>query len=221
MSLLFRNPENVAMMNAHIVNMWTETVEVLEVDYAKRRRPDQPATLKEYYALNLPGAPHIDAARFLADIIDNQNIGPAIFALRWARIDLSGSSVQLLTSDRPIDMPLGLADRRAYIAIPVAPKVLFLAAHEQSVIDNARGENATKLARQMNTQVIQQARTFVWGSTDSQLTYVQRNFGKLPDRIILTDQQKQEAIDAIRGGEHVVDEFIIQHKDRAAADKED
>jgi VCBS repeat-containing protein len=43
----------------------------------------------------------------------------------------------------------------------------------------------------------------------------------LPDRIILTDQQKQEAIDAIRGGEHVVDEFIIQHKDRAAADKED
>jgi hypothetical protein len=81
--------------------------------------------------------------------------------------------------------------------------VLFLAAHEQRVIENAQGQNATKLAKQMNTQVIQQARAFVWGSTDTQLTYVQRNFGKLPDRVILTDKQKQEAIDAINGGERV------------------
>jgi hypothetical protein len=60
----------------------------------------------------------------------------------------------------------GLGDHRAYIALPVAPKVLFLAAHEQRVIENAQGQNATKLAKQMNTQVIQQARAFVWGSTD-------------------------------------------------------
>jgi hypothetical protein len=82
--------------------MWTETVKVLEVDYVKRRTPDQPATLKEYYDRHLPGAPHIDAARFLADVIDDNKIGPTIFGMRWARIDLGGSSVQLLTSDRPI-----------------------------------------------------------------------------------------------------------------------
>jgi hypothetical protein len=32
-----------------------------------------------------------------------------------------------LTSDRPIDMPLGFGDPTADIAIPVAPKILFVA----------------------------------------------------------------------------------------------
>jgi uncharacterized protein YeaC (DUF1315 family) len=39
----------------------------------------------------------------------------------------------------------------------------------------------------------------VWGSTDSQITFVRKNFGKLPDRVILTDQQRQEAIEAVVG----------------------
>jgi hypothetical protein len=121
MSLLFRNPETVAMLSAHVVDMWRTTVQQLEPDYAKRRKPDHPPTLKEYYELNLPGAPQIDAARFLADTIDNGRIGPTIFGMKWARIDLTRSTVQLLTSDRPIDMPFGLGDQKAYIAIPVAP----------------------------------------------------------------------------------------------------
>lgn len=214
-SLLFRNSETVAMLNAHIATLWTVTMEELEQDYAARRKPDQPATLKGYYDLHLPGARHIDAAKFLASVIDDSKIAPAIFGMRWGRIDLSGSTVPLLTSDRPIDMPLGLSDPKSYIAVPIAPKILFIAAHEQSIIDNARGQNATKLAKQMNTRVIQQARTFVWGSTDSQLTYIQRNFGKLPDRIILSDQQRQEALSAIPSGENAIDELIVKHGSRA------
>jgi len=38
--------------------------------------------------------------------------------MKWSRIDLSKSTHQLLTSDRPIDMPLGLADPEAYISLP-------------------------------------------------------------------------------------------------------
>jgi hypothetical protein len=39
----------------------------------------------------------------------------------------------------------------------------------------------------------------VWGSNASQLTFIQKHFGKLPDREILTEQQRQEAVDAARG----------------------
>jgi hypothetical protein len=217
MSLLFRNPEAVAMLNAHMIEMWTETVKALEEDYTKNRKPGSPATLKEYYELNLPGGPHIDAARFLVDVIDNDKIGPTIFKMKWARVDLDRSSVQLVTSDRPIDMPLGLADPKAYIAIPVAPKILFVAAHDQAVIDNFRAQNATKLAKMMNTQLIQQARTFVWGTADSQLTYIQRNFGRLPDRVLLTEEQEKAAIEALPKGEGSVDLLMDEHKDRAAS----
>jgi hypothetical protein len=44
------------------------------------------------------------------------------------------------------------------------------------------------MVRRNNQRTIEQARKFVWGS-----------FGKLPDREILTEQQRREAIDAARG----------------------
>ncbi len=65
--------------------------------------------------------------------------------------------------------------------------------------DALRRANPTEIVRRNNRRVIEQARKFVWGSTDSQLTFIQRHFGKLPDREILTNQQRQEAIKAARG----------------------
>src|SRR3974390_3286309 len=197
--LVFRNPEAFSTLTEHVVAMWEKGVEALEPIYAKEKRPEEPPTLKEYYEQG--GAPRIDAARFLAELIDDGKIGTKIFGMRWGRIDLSKSSVQLLTSDRPLDMPLGLDDPDAYIAIAVAPKVLFVAANKQAVIDGFRAQDPTKLAKEMNTRVIRQARKFVWGANDAQLTYIQRNLGKLPDRVIVTDEQKQAAINAIPEGE--------------------
>ena len=41
--------------------------------------------------------------------------------MHWSRIDVSRSDVTLLNSDRPIDKPLGLNYRLAYIAFPIGP----------------------------------------------------------------------------------------------------
>ncbi len=46
----------------------------------------------------------------------------------------SKSTHQLLTSDRPINMPLGLADPEAYISLPVSPRELRSAATSTSTI---------------------------------------------------------------------------------------
>jgi hypothetical protein len=96
-------------------------------------------------------------------------------------------------------MPFGLGQPNAYISLPVAPRLLFVAAHHGGVAQAARTANPTSIVRGNNKLVIQQARKFVWGTTDSQLTFIQRNFGKLPDRQILTDQQRQQAINAAQG----------------------
>jgi hypothetical protein len=73
-----------------------------------------------------------------------------------------------------------------------------IAAHND-VADALRRANPTEIVRRNNQRVIEQARKFVWGSTDSQLSFVQKHFGKLSDREILTDQQRQEAIEAAQG----------------------
>jgi hypothetical protein len=96
-------------------------------------------------------------------------------------------------------MPLGLADPKAYISLPVSPRILFVAAHNHNLADTLRAANPTEVVRKNNQRVVEQARKFVWGSTASQLTFIQKHFGKLPDREILTDQQRQEAIEAARG----------------------
>jgi Protein of unknown function (DUF4238) len=133
MSLLFRNPEAVATIRDHIVNMWDEGTKALEEDYAARRRAGDPDTIEEFLAKHEPNAAQIGAANFLAEVIDNGKIGETIFGMKWSRIDLSKSKHQLLTSDRPIDMPLGLADPKAYISLPVSPTILFVAAHDEDI----------------------------------------------------------------------------------------
>jgi hypothetical protein len=199
MSLLFRNPEAVATIKGHIIEMWDEGIKELQADYAARRQARDPENFKEFLAKQQPNAAQIDAAHFLAGMIDDARIGKTMLEMKWSRIDLSASTHQLLTSDRPIDMPLGLADPKAYISLPVLPRILFIAAHNQDIATALRKAKPTDVARANNQRVIEQARKFVWGSTDSQLTFIRKHFGKLPDREILTPEQRRLAIKAAQG----------------------
>ncbi len=86
-------------------------------------------------------------ANFLADVIDNDRVGKTVFEMKWSRIDLSKSTHQLLTSDRPINMPLGLADPEAYISLPVSPRILFVLPRPESTCNDCAtiAENFTDL----------------------------------------------------------------------------
>jgi hypothetical protein len=102
---------------------------------------------------------------------------------------------------RPTDgNAASLADPKAYIALPVSPTNLFVAAHNQDMADALRKADPTDVVKKINNErLIQQARKYVWGATDSQLSFVQKHFGKRPDRELLTDQQKQEAVEVAQG----------------------
>jgi hypothetical protein len=101
-----------------------------------RRRAGDPETVEEFLAKHEPNAAQIDAANFLTDVIDNDRVGKTVFEMKWSRIDLSKSTHQLLTSDRPINMPLGLADPEAYISLPVSPRILFVLPRPESTCND-------------------------------------------------------------------------------------
>jgi hypothetical protein len=71
-------------------------------------------------ALTNAAAAEIGASNFLMETIANDRVGPTIFKMHWTRHPLKHSKFHLLTSDRPIIMPVGLADQRAYIALPAS-----------------------------------------------------------------------------------------------------
>src|SRR5262245_43046873 len=131
LSLLFRNPENVTIIKDHIRDLWEHAKTALEANYAERRLPTYPETFDGYMALTNPAAAEIAASNFLMKTIANERVGSTIFNMHWTRHVLKNSKFQLLTSDRPIIMPLGLGDPRASIVLPVSPSVVFVAAHDR------------------------------------------------------------------------------------------
>jgi Protein of unknown function (DUF4238) len=199
LSLMFRMPTAVGALKNHIAVMWTEGIKALEADYENRRLPTDPPTFAEYFALTNPAASQIGAANMLMQIIDNDRVGPTIFNMHWFRIPLPKANVELLCSDRPIDRPLGFDDPRAYIALPVAPRLLFLAAHNEELPNAISGWSHTEIVKRMNRTVVAQAREFVWGSNDNQLGFISKHMGSAPERDLLTPEQRAEAIAAATG----------------------
>ncbi|WP_448954839.1 DUF4238 domain-containing protein [Labrys neptuniae] len=196
LSLLYRNPEAVATLRSAMGKIWASGIERLTTNYSTFRKPTDPDTAEEYMALMDPSAPHRLPLAFLQDIIDNKETGSTIHDMEWNGIDLSGSEIPLLVSDRPLLMPLGLQDPETYIALPISPYRLFVAGHDKRWADRFTATKPTVVVKQINRQVVQQARKLVWSSDDRQLGFIQKHMSELPDRTILSGEQVEHAIQA-------------------------
>jgi hypothetical protein len=198
LSLLYRNRECVETVKTHMADMWSEGTSALEAEWAARRGPNDERTFAEATASREPAAAAISAANMMADIIANSRAVPDIANMYWTRIDLSGSEVPLLTSDGPLVF-IALADPKAYMALPIGPHDLFVAARDSRFLKALAAGDPTDIALQMNKDIVSQARQFVWGVDDAQLDFVRTYIGSAPDRVIITEAQREEAIAAARG----------------------
>jgi hypothetical protein len=196
LSLRFRNPEAVGIIKHQMINLWGAVLENMRRTYDTVRYDHDPPTFEEYVARTEREAPVKAAMLLLQEIIDNPRVGPTILAMKWSRVSLAGSRLSLLTSDRPLDMPRGLGDREAYIALPIGPHTLFVANHDESMSKRLAALDPTSIVRNVNMAIVHQARQFVWGLDDGQKRFVQNRMSKAPDRPVITDTQRQAAIDA-------------------------
>jgi len=199
LSLRFRNPEVVHDLKRHMLEVWKAGVDHLQANYHALRLPSDPPTFEEYMERCKPEAPYKGALLLLQQIIDNDRVGPTIFDMHWSRVSVAASSLPLLTSDRLLDMPHGLGSKNAYIALPIAPRMLFVAAHDNTWEKRLGDSDPTHVVKSVNAAVVSQARKFVWGVDDSQLRFVQNHMGTASDRPIITEEQKQQAINAAAG----------------------
>jgi Protein of unknown function (DUF4238) len=196
LSMLYRNRECVEFIKAHMADLWREATTALEADWILRRKPDEHRTLAEATAARQPGAAEQSAANILSDIIGNHRAVPDIVKMNWGKIDLSRSEIPLLTSDRPLSF-VALSDPNAYIALPIGPRDLFVAAFDDRF--SRPRTDVTDIVWRMNKDVVSNGREFVWGADDSQIDFVRTYIGANPDRVILSKAQREDAILAARG----------------------
>ncbi len=196
LSMLYRNRECVEFIKAHMTELWREATAALEQDWAARRKPDEQRSLAEAMVGRQLGAAETSAANILSDIIGNHRAVPDIVRMNWGKLNLSGSKIPLLTSDRPLAL-VALSDPNAYIALPVGPHDLFVAAFDDRF--SRPHLDATEVAWRMNKDVVSNGREFVWGVDDSQIDFVRTYIGSAPDRVILSREQQEESLAAARG----------------------
>lgn len=101
---------------------------------------------------------------------------PDIANMHWTRVELSRSRYSLLTSDRGLVMSAGLGDRQCYIALPVGPRHLFIAAHDDRFSRLLPNADHSKIAKLMNKDVVRQARQYVWAENDFRDRICQKAF---------------------------------------------
>jgi hypothetical protein len=194
LSLVFRNPEAVHLIETVMSEIWKTATADLQVDYEKLRQPTDPLTLEEFVVPSR-AAPGKAALLMLQQIIDNDRLGPTIFDMHWVSVSVAESKLFLLTSDRPLDMPHGLGNKeKAYITLPVAPRMLFVAAYDDTWARRLQAANPSEVIKVMNLGVVSRARKYVWGIDDGQRRFVENHMSKSPDRPIITEEQKAAAI---------------------------
>jgi hypothetical protein len=198
LSLLYRNREGVEFIKGHMADIRREATLALEPDWAAQRGPLDELTLADPSAAREPAAAAKSAANMTADIIANSRAVPDIASMHWMRIDLSASEIPLLTSDRPLVF-IALENPKAYMALPIGPYDLFVAARDDGFLRALAAGDPTTIARQMNMDVVSQARQFVWGVDDGQIDFVRTWIGSAPERVILTESQRQNILAIGRG----------------------
>jgi hypothetical protein len=177
-SLVYRNPEAIASVKDHGLAAWEHAATELQADYISRRQPTDPETFAEFVAKTHPNI-HAIAATYVVERLIGLNLyGPVILKMQWARMDLRKAKFPLLTSDRPLSQPYELEEPSAFITLPISPSVLFIAAHDPTVVAGILVTDPTEIVRRNNWQTVRQARRFVWATTDSQLPFIRKHFGK-------------------------------------------
>lgn len=199
LSLLFRNPEAVAMLREQVLTLYRESFQALRNNYDKLRPPDFPPTLEEFDAGTNPNAGAIAASNFLQTIMNSEGIANRIERMRWGRLNLWRSRHTLLTSDRPLCLPMHFQDASVAIALPISPHIAFTASEDDMALQAlAHGDHST-MAEQINRQVVSQARQYVWGVNDRALTFVRKHISTVPDRKLLSDEAKTLSRKQARG----------------------
>ncbi|MET3359779.1 MULTISPECIES: DUF4238 domain-containing protein [Bradyrhizobium] len=180
LSLLLRCPEDIAPFREWWHADFNRTDEGDEARYHAAREDGDPETFAEFLDSQPLSLKEQYQYEVLFKLIDHAEIGAEINAMHWRVLSFPSDAPTLLTSDRPVMRTLNLRDRQAHIALPIGPRLLFMASPSAGFLERVLKADLVGLAKEANRQIVEGASRFVYGADDKQLRFVQNRFGKSP-----------------------------------------
>jgi len=178
MSFLFRNPNMVKYFNA-----WAKESVLkgcLKDDYAKHRKPHEPASFEEFkVALEQPGMTE-RAAQCLRYQVENKDIRDKILKMEWQVVTVPTTSDPILTSDVPIIINGAMNDDHGCLILPLSTNEFFVA-YNLGKIDMKKEISESvasgRFVRAMNKDVVEHRIDSVYGVDDSLMAFVAQHWG--------------------------------------------
>jgi Protein of unknown function (DUF4238) len=177
-SLIVRNPEHLVRIQKKLGEMSPDIIEQLREDYPQLREPGDPPTFEEYKAQFVLKPSTIPAPYVLPHLIGSKRMAREITSFLWETRSVNTAKHSMLTSDRPVIMTNGLNQPDAHIALPISPRLLFIASRNQETSNRFRVTPSDELVQMVNNKVAEQAIKYVYGTNDSQLRFVANRLGK-------------------------------------------
>lgn len=172
-SLKHRNPEGIALLRQRFRASFEENLAEFQAKYDAERGPLDPRTFAELRANIERGIERETWAVLLQNVINSERVSTVVDAMRWSLVTMPSADQPLLTSDRPLQMTNGIVHPEGEIILPVGPRDVFVAVNTPEMENALRSSKSKDFARALNDRTARNACTYVYGSDDGQLRFVE------------------------------------------------
>lgn len=185
-SLLLRCPEDIAGLRDWSHNRaLADPGSAAEANYCLRKGPEHPETLSQYFEqLHITEKERL-LFRSLCRMVDNGAVGTTLNKMEWRVFQSPPSAPSFLTSDRPVIRSGNLRGHNAHVALPIGPRLLFLASPDPDFLNAVLIAHPVTFVKAVNRQVVEAASRFVYGCDDAQQHFVEKHFGRNPQPRLL------------------------------------
>lgn len=185
MSMIHRNPEKIAEISKVWYEGYDDLTRRLEPRYDELRQEGDPPNYAAYVVSQKQGTKERLFANLIKGMMDSEPIGLALNNMKWAVWDFPHTWRTLMTSDRPIVMPHGLAHDDSYVGVALSPRHMFIACNNRERYDFIlRDISGEKLVAAHNEAVVRQAKDYVYAASHFEESFVDSRLGHQPPQFI-------------------------------------
>ena len=175
-----RTPERVKHIREGLVQEMERLLEEVREEYRTGvRAPLPPGVTFEQVASNLlQETRDFSWGNSLMNLVNSDLVGPAIYSMRWATRRLNRSDHDLLLGDHPLVRSNGFAHAQGHIALPLGPRVLFLATNNVATERTILSQLDSQIVRDANRETLRHAKRFVYATGEQHAAFVDRRLGR-------------------------------------------
>jgi hypothetical protein len=175
MALHVRHPARVDQITEQVAQLTRQSLATNPEEYEAVRRADDPPTLLGWVEKNAPALITNRGKQLLPGIITHEGIGEIIRHMQWQVVVILREDLDFLTSDRPLYMSHGISDDRCFIALPISPRVVFLATRNANAFKSVLCNGIEAVVNSINEVLVGQADKYVYAPHDRHLSLVEKH----------------------------------------------